>query len=438
MRRRQVLGIAALAVAAPLAGCRKTEVRNPEPAPSSPMPAGMVMLQEGRNVAELARESGANPATDKAGCAFAGALSRALANNQNLLFSPTSLALPLAMLANGARGQTLTDLLRTLGHTQLEALNVAYNGLQQALTTRTKRVEAGRRSGEVGLEITNALWAQRATPIKQEFLAQTARWYGAGVYGVDFSDSAGTARTINDWAATHTHDRIKDLISPDAINEMTRLVLTNAIWFKAPWADEWFRAGKQPFTRDDGSTTQPETITPVTNNWAQGPGWRAAALDYLGHELAMAFVLPDAGKEAALLDGWAAGGLHTLLTGWQEAAVQLTVPLWKHEQELKLIEALGKLGITHLFKGQQVDLGGIRDPKVEQLFVSEVVQKTWIAVDEQGTEAAAATAVVVGATSGAAPRKTQELRLDRPFWYVIFDRATATPLFVGRVANPVY
>ncbi|MEL4505253.1 serpin family protein [Luteococcus sp. H138] len=439
MNRRHLLGIAALAVAAPVAGCRRgAEVRDPEPAPKTPLPAGMVMLQGGDNVAQLPRETGAKPATDKAGCAFAGALARALAGKKDLLVSPISLSLPLAMLANGARGATLKDLLGALGYASIDELNTACNNLQQTLTGRNRKVEAGRRKGEVGLQIADALWAQQATPIKQDFLDRAARWYGAGMHGVDFGDAQNTANTINGWAASNTHDRIKNLLSPDAINEMTRLVLTNAIWFKAPWADEFFRDGQRPFTRDDGSTTHPETITPFTNSWAQGPGWRAAALNYLGNELAMAFVLPDAGKESAMLDGWAKGGLHGLLTGWQDAEVRLTVPLWKHEQDLKLIEALGKLGITHLFEGQQVDLGGIRDPKVEQLFVSEVVQKTWIAVDEQGTEAAAATAVVVEATSGPAPRRMQELTLDRPFWYVIFDRVTATPLFVGRVADPVY
>lgn len=179
-------------------------------------------------------------------------------------------------------------------------------------------------------------------------------------------------------------------------------MLTNATWFTAPWAD--------------------------------GPGWQASVLDYLGDELAMAFVLPDKGKDQALLDGWATGGLHRMLTGWRTAQVALTVPMWQHEQELVLKEALHRMGIKHLFaEDTDVDLTGIRD---EEMALTAVVQKTWISVDEKGTEAAAATAAYVGATSARAPEERHDLVLDRPFWYVIFDRQTATPLFVGRVAKP--
>ncbi|MEL4358728.1 MULTISPECIES: serpin family protein [unclassified Luteococcus] len=436
MRRRQVLGIAGLAVAGVLAGCRGQDVRDPGADPQRPAPAGMVLLGSGENLAETSREPAAQPGDGRPSCTFAGALARTLfAQRQgDLLVSPTSLALPLAMLANGAKGKTLADLLKALRYRDLASLNTQLSALQHALAARNVEIKDRPRSGEVKLELTNALWAQQETPVKQGFLDQTARWYGAGLHGVDFTDAARTVQQINDWAAEKTHDRIKDLLTQDAVNEDTRLVLTNTVWFKAPWAKEFSKQGTIPFTKDDGGTTRPEVFKPFTQYWAQGEGWQATALDYLGEELAMAFVLPGKGAEQALLDEWADVGLHALLTGWRAADVNLTVPVWKHEQSLNLVETLKQLGITHLFPGQQVDLTGIRE---EPLAVSGVVQKTWIAVDEQGTEAAAATAAMVGATSAEAPRERHELVLNRPFWYVIFDRQTATPLFVGRVANPV-
>ncbi|WP_420174751.1 serpin family protein [Luteococcus sp. OSA5] len=434
MHRRHLLGLSALAIAAPLTACgpRKPE---PAPTPSTTVPAGMVLLGAGETKAELAQQPGkATEATGEAACTFAAWLAKSLDHDGDLLVSPTSLALPLAMLANGAKAESLSDLLSLLGFGSLDELNSQLGAVQQALASRNRKVESGQRSGEVALEVSNALWAQQATPVRKTFLEACARWYGSGVHGVDFTASQQAADAINDWAAERTNDRIKDLVTAEAITSETRLVVTNAIWFKAPWAEEFSRGEKLSFTHDDSTTTPVESFRASSKLWADGPGWQASVLDYLGGDLAMALVLPEEGKDEPLLDVWAAGGLHRMLTGWRRAQVRLTVPLWQHEQEIALQEPLRKMGVRHLFVGDSdVDLTGIRD---EELAVTAAVQKTWISVDEKGTEAAAATALTVGATSVKEPEEQHELVLDRPFWYVIFDRQSATPLFLGRVAKP--
>lgn len=434
MQRRHLLRLSALAITAPLTACRDQEPA-PAPTPSATAPAGMVLLAPGETKVGAPQEAAEiTAASGKAACAFAARLAKAIAENDDLLVSPISLALPLAMLANGAKATTLAKLQTLLGYGSLAEMNGQLGAVQQALASRNHTVEKGTRSGEVALEVANALWAQQATPVRQTFLTACARWYGAGVQGVDFTAPQSTANAINSWADEHTHGRIKDLVSPDAITPATRLVLTNATWFTAPWADGFSRGDRLPFTHDDTSTTTVESFRAASKEWADGPGWQASVLDYLGDELAMAFVLPDKGKDQALLDGWATGGLHRMLTGWRTAQVALTVPMWQHEQELVLKEALHRMGIKHLFvEDTDVDLTGIRD---EEMALTAVVQKTWISVDEKGTEAAAATAAYVGATSAQPPQERHDLVLDRPFWYVIFDRQTTTPLFVGRVAKP--
>lgn len=436
--RRGLLGLAAAATVAPLASCSRGNAPEALPSgmPSTAPVEDTVALHSGENRAEVTRGKVANPSGSGAGvAALASVVLPHLPREQNLLFSPASLALPLAMLANGAGGQTQRELLALFGAASLDSLNSAMNTLSQALQARSGTVEAEHRSGRVDLSLANSLWGQLGLVMRPSFLESTSRWYGAGVHGIDFAQTAQAAEAISSWAAEHTNQRIKNLVTPDMLSADTRLIVANTVWFRAPWAGE-LHLGRQLSFRRPGSSVTVDALATPTSEWAQGSGWRATALPYLGNGLAMALILPDQGRDQQLLEHWRDGGLAALLTGWQPAEVDLTLPRWRFENMLSLPGALQQAGLPHLFAGQQVDLGGV-SASGPALTVSEVVQKTWIGVDEYGTEAAAATATVVEATAGrvaAGPRRV--LALDRPFWFVIFDRQTACPLFIGRVVNP--
>lgn len=429
--RRQLLGLAALAIAAPLTACSTDGPVEPK------LSGGVAELVKGDNRLKVERAStGSAKGAAKGMCAFAASLVRTLADKAegaNLLVSPASLALPLAMLANGASAATLTELETMLGGAKVAELNEQLNTVLQTLASRNQKYQKGHRTGEVHLDVANSLWLKQGWKVKQPFLEATAKWYGAGLHGVDFDNPRASADAVNAWAAEHTNDRIKDLLPASAITEQTRMVIANAVWLKAPWYDEFSPATPGPFTRDDGQQVDAQLMRGGAEVAYLGDGYQACTKNYLGHELSMALALPDEGTEQAMLDDWASGGLAEMLAGFETSDVRLTMPKWKFEQELALVAPLKAMGVRHLFVDQRPDLSKLSD---EPTGVSAIVQKTWIEVDEKGTEAAAATAAVVGATSSQAPPKTLELVLDRPFWYVIHDRETLTPLFIGRVGDP--
>jgi serpin B len=394
---------------------------------------------------DLERRAPDAPAADVAAVAagnnaFAAAAYALLAAQEgNLVYSPASIRLALAMTYAGAVGQTAAEMAGAL-HFDLEgeALHAAFNALDQELASRN-RVEPTQGDGierKVQLSIANSLWGQQGTTFVPGFLDTLAAEYGAGMRLVDYIRAAEAARVaINDWVAGETNDRIEDLIPEGVLNPMTRLTLVNAVYLDATWSRVFDKDATYdaPFTLLGGS----EAIVPTMHQqdpfpYAAGDGWQAVALPYVGEELAMLFVVPDAGRFAEVEGRVAAGLLDEVVTGLQTAEVRLALPKYEFRFKAGLADLLAALGMPTAFDPGLADFSGMSTE--ESLFISEVIHEAFIKVDEEGTEAAAATAVIMETTS--APIEVLELAIDRPFLFSLYDRATGTILFMGRVLDP--
>lgn len=364
----------------------------------------------------------------------------------NLALSPYSIAVALAMTVNGAGGETAQEMLDVLNAPPANAragsyLTVGrYNGGLNALTKELEGLAGPKKradgsEAEIALDAANQLFGQHDTPWTKAFLAVLAREYAAGMRTVDFAAATEAARTaINDWTAKQTHDRIPEIIPPRVLDALTRLVLVNAIYLKAPWETEFEQSLTRPRPfHGTGETFDVDTMTGhPPAHVTSGDGWRAARIPYAGRELAMTIVLPDEGRLGEVEAAMTEGGLAEMLAEGQLAELDLRLPKWKFRSDSPLKDVLAALGMPTAFDPQRADFLGMTDDDL-QLFIKAVLHQAFIAVDEEGTEAAAATAVVVNDVS--APLY-QPFHVDRPFHFAIHDVAHGTPLFLGRVVDP--
>jgi serpin B len=394
--------------------------------------------QEGVLVAsDVERGSADAPAADIAaltagGRAFAAeAYSRmATASDGNLVFSPSSIRLALAMAYAGAGGETAAQMKQVLRFDLDDArLHAAMNALDQALAARNR--------DKVVLSIANALWGQQGLGFSPGFLDVLARDYGAGMRVVDYRSAAAQARKqINDWVAEETGDRISDLIPEGALSEFTRLVLTNAVYLDATWSAPFDAnsTGDGSFTLLDGSQVTARMMFQEAGlSYAAGNGWQAVELPYVGDELAMLFVVPDSGLFSKVEGLMSDGLIDQVLAGLAPTTVRLTLPKFEFRAKTGLSDLLENMGMIDAFDLDKADFSGMTTE--EALFISDAIHEAFISVDEAGTEAAAATAVVIGGDT-AIPPQGIELELDRPFLFTLYDRATGEILFLGRVLNP--
>jgi len=356
-----------------------------------------------------------------------------LVGTDNLALSPFSAAVALGMTANGAVGGTLDQMLQVLAADEVAALDGGLNALTAYVESLAGPVPHVK-GAEIALDSANQLFGQAGTAWQQPFLEALAKSFGAGLREVDYEHANEQARAaINSWTADQTHDRIPEIVPDGALDAMTRLVLVNALYFKAPWSEafEVDATTDDDFHLADGTPVQVPTMH-GSAGYGEGDGWRAARLRYAGDTLAMTVVLPDEGREADLDALVAGGGLPELLASGS-GEVQLSLPRWKFLVDVPLKAALQALGMTVPFEAGAADFSGMTT--AEQLVVGDVLQQVFIAVDEAGTEAAAATAVIVEATSGQA-EPPAPLVVDRPFVFVIHDVEHGTPLFLGKVVDP--
>lgn len=371
--------------------------------------------------------------------AFAAELYRTVAATMagNLALSPYSVASGLAMSRNGASGQTGAELDTVLRAGSLEDLNAQYAALAAALASR-----AGPRPGpggdpvQVELVTANRLFGDKATNFRQDFLDRLANEFAAPIERVDYGHDPEAARNvINRWVSDRTKQRIPQLLPPDMINKMTRLVLTNAIYFKAPWSIPFKPTATRPmaFHRLDGTTVDvPFMSQTVWASYAEGDGWTAVELPYAGGQLAMTVVLPAANGFSALDSGLSGGRLADVAAALEPREVDLRLPRWTFRTQAPLNSVLRAMGIETAFDPNRADFSAMT---AERLFISAVVHEAFVAVDEAGTEAAAATAVVQEASSArVGPRVL--MTVDRPFLFLIRDRPTGEALFLGRVVDP--
>jgi len=350
----------------------------------------------------------------------------------NLFFSPFSISIALAMTYAGARNETAQQIEETLHFTLgQDGLHKAFNFLDLELADREANPGHNADDG-FKLRVVNSIWGQVGEVFVPELLDTLALNYGAGLNLLDFmADPEQCRLTINGWVEDETADRIKDLLPQGSITVDTRLVLTNAIYFKAAW--------NVPFDPDnttsgdfhllDGGTVNAEMMNQNEMlPYAEGDGFAAVELPYDGEKLSMVVIVPQdlEGFEAAL----STDGLQTILDDLQTHLVTLRLPKFGFEAPLPLTEVLQEMGMPIAFSAA-ADFTGIRESG--GLMITDVLHKAFVVISEEGTEAAAATAVVVGET---AIPQTATLIADRPFMVLIRDRPTGTILFLGRVVDP--
>jgi serpin B len=352
----------------------------------------------------------------------------------NLIYSPYSISLALAMTYAGARGATESQMAQTLHFLPQDQLHPAFNALDLQLAEHGKA--QSEEETPFQLNIANAVWAEQTYPFLQSFLDTIALNYGGGIRLADFINGYEAVRKeINNWVSDQTEEKIKDLIPEGVLSPDTRMALVNAIYFKADWLSPFNADSTRdaPFQLLDGS----EVTVPTMNQdafipYSKGNGWQAIEMAYQGETAAMDIIVPDEGrfKEVeASLDPQTASAI---LSNLQPTSVSLGLPKFKFESEFRLADQLKALGMPDAFDPDIADFSGMSERN--DLYISAVLHKAFVAVDEKGTEAAAATAVIVDVAS--APVFDVTLTIDRPFIFLIRDIPTGQILFVGRVLNP--
>ncbi|MDX1665299.1 MAG: serpin family protein [Candidatus Promineifilaceae bacterium] len=354
----------------------------------------------------------------------------------NLFFSPYSISMALAMTYAGARGETARQMAETLHFALPEGeLHPAINALDLSLAPAELEGE-----GEaLRLEVANSLWAQEGFPVAHPFLDLLARQYGAGLRLVDYTSEAGreTAReAINNWVARQTEDKIKELIPERTLSGYTRLVLANAIYFLGKWVAPFQEVGEQPFTLLNGQQVEvPMMAREETTPYARGDGYEVVALNYRGGPARMLVLVPDSGEYKAFEAALQQERFDEIVGSLERSYVSLTMPSFEFESDFVLNEVLEEMGMADPFKPELADFSGMSAKNEPGLYISAVIHKAFVAVDEEGTEAAAATAVVMG-TEEEPPEPDARVTVDRPFLFAIQDSDTGTLLFLGRVLDP--
>jgi serpin B len=351
----------------------------------------------------------------------------------NLFFSPNSISTALAMTYAGARGETGQQMAKTLHFTEPnDKLHDAFAALRQRLTA------PGDKPG-YRLTVANRLWGQQGYHFLPDFLALTRDHYGAELAQVDFAGQTEQARAmINAWVERETEDRIKDLVPSGVLTPLTRLVLTNAVYFKGDWSRPFFK----PLTKEDDFhvTSDKTTRVPMMYKsddfrFAAEGGLKALELPYSNGDLSAFLFLPDqvdglSELETRLNDA----ALERWTAALQKRKVNVFLPRFKFTCQLSLSKVLQELGMPLAFNPSRADFSGMSTQ--ESLFISEVLHKAFVDVNEEGTEAAAATGIVISIKSAVSPHEPVVFRADHPFLFLIVDNRTKSILFMGRVVNP--
>lgn len=404
--------------------------------PSVPAPAPLVPQAQA-----------APPATVKDGIdAFSAALYRRLAAQPgNLAVSPFSVHAALAMTSAGARGETLAEMAQAASLPQQDALHAGWQDLARQLAAVPKGAD-GKPLWE--WTMANALFGQRGQAFEAPFLALCKERYGAGLDTVDFiRDRAAAAKTINDWTSAQTAGRIPEIVQEAHLNEQTRLVLVNAMRLKAAWADDFRKEVTRPqvFRRPGAGDVQVPTMhQELRVAYGETPEAQIANLPFVGRKLSMVIIVPKAVDGLAALEAGLDGARLAQLAAVPGKAVKLVdlhLPRFRIAGGIvPLKEHLVALGMRRAFDGRpgQADFGGMVPVRPDYwLYVSEVLHRTFIEVDEKGCEAAAATAVVMDVGRAAPPAEQPVvLRADRPFLVLLRHEASGAILFMARVADP--
>jgi serpin B len=422
-------------------GCANSTGVAPSPAPTAVVPtnppqaAEVVQSSKARLIVNAPNDN--VPQLVSGNNAFAFDLYQKLRGQKgNLFYSPYSISLALAMTFAGAHGETEQQMVQTLHFSLAQAqLHPAFNSLDLVLASRGQGAK-GKDGKGFRLKVANALWGDQGHKFLSPFLDALAENYGAGLRVLDMQHAPEVSRgIINQWVSGQTEGKIQDLITPGGITPDSRLVLTNAVYFNAAWSapfqPEQTKDG--PFTLQDNThITVPMMDQMAHFAYGKGNAYQAVELPYDGNQLSMVIVLPDANGLEALESSLKAQRADEIVKGLADQEVVLMMPKWKFDSSFQLADVLREMGMRDAFTPDAADLSGMDG--LRDLFISQVVHKAFVSVDEAGTEAAAATAVIV--TASAMPVQPVTLTIDHPFMFFIRDIQTGTILFVGRVADP--
>jgi len=413
--------------------------------------AFLVMTGFGRSE-ETGEESGSDDVKSvvAGGNEFAFEMYRKLAgeNDGNLFFSPVSIRTAFAMTYTGARGQTEEQMARVLHFAlEQEKLHLAFKQVMDSLNS-PREVTIRKRSGgrlitekkpAYQLSVANALWGQQGYKWKDKFLELTRVNYGAGLHQVDFTGQTEAAReTINEWTAKKTKDKIKDLVPKGALNSSTRMVLTNAVYFKSQWSKKFKKIATEEgkFYLPDGKSVEtPLMFQKDRFLYMETDDFQALVMPYQVRDLSMIVLLPrKVDGLDTLQKKLSAGNLDKWIYSMDHQRVEVTFPKFKFTSRFSLAEKLAAMGMSDAFSAGKADFFGMTE--AEKLFISAVIHKAFVAVNEEGTEAAAATAVLMTCAGSPSSSKPVIFKADHPFLFFIRHNKTGSILFAGHVVNP--
>jgi serpin B len=455
MNRREILALSGALAASALAGCAgggdggatDTTTGTRTQTPTDTTTATTQVTPDGRRVTPMEEVPTATPsALDErieelvaGNGAFALDLHRHLADEQggNVFTSPYSVSVALAMTFAGARGDTREEMREALHYTLGGEIHPAFADLQAELEKR-ETAEDRVDGGEVDafqLSVANALWGREDYGFAEDYLSLLEEHYGAGLRRADFAgDPDGERERINQWVADATEGRIEDLLPSNAIGPSTVLVLTNAIFFKASWLHEFDPKNTVDgtFTALDGTeSTVPFMSQSIRTNYAAFPGGQAVELPYVGEDVSMVLILPDEGEFEAFERDLTPERLFGIFHAMGDAEGTVALPRFEFETEVKLSKALSDLGMPGAF-GSGANFSGMVEGGSGGPWIDEVYHKSFVSVDEEGTEAAASTSVVMVESL---PPQWGRMQFDRPFLFCIRDKPTDAVLFLGRVTD---
>ncbi len=357
----------------------------------------------------------------------------------NLFLSPYSISSALAIAWAGAEGETQQQMAEVLGLIlPEEEVHSVLARIREKLSTEYRRQYLQGEGDPLTLEVANALWVQERYELLQSYVDLVRDMYDAEARNLDFSgDTEGARQTINSWVEERTRERIVDLIPQGMLDPSTKLVITNAVYFMGSWAESFPEAA----TTEREFLVTPDMAVPVPMMSRQGSypyaevaGCRAVELPYADNQSSMVVLLPE-GDISELESALSVEMLDEVLSSLSSTEVALTMPTFEFTSSFGLADVLRAMGMERAFAAESADFSGITGGP--DLFISEVLHKAFVKVDEQGTEAAAATAVIMLPTSAAMPPpEPVVLVLDRPFLFLIRDRLTGAVLFMGRMADP--
>jgi serine protease inhibitor len=346
--------------------------------------------------------------------------------NENIFLSPFSVATALQMLVNGAAGKTKLEIQNVLQTTDLpsEKINAACKKLNQSLQTQTNVI----------LDLADSIWFQNDFHLKSNFVAANQNFFRAELAGVDF-ESPISAQIINDWAEKKTRGKITDIVA-FPFPPLTRVILANAIYFKGKWAEPFDKSQTQPrdfYLANGDSNKVPMMSQQRKFSYSENENFQAVQLAYAGNRLQMILFLPatNSSPQKLLKDLSSEKWRDEILPAFGEREGSLTFPKFKLDYKIELNEPLKSLGMRQAFSSD-ANFSAMADA---QLFISEVKQKSFVAVDEEGTEAAAVT-VVHMERSARRLNEPFKMLVNRPFLFVIADARTQAILFMGIVNDP--